>query len=1612
LVTLIGLAAAGAATAQTFNWNLNGTADWNVATDWTPSGPPNGGAVIASDTLAGSIIDFSSADTYTVSSFTDSGGFNMTGGTLTAGTVSVDGAFTLGGGEIDNAAITAGLGLNVTGSATLNGATINNNVDLSAGSLTISGGTTFASGLTTTIAASTALYWNQTSTLSNQNLNFTGWPGYVDVQGSNTLTLDTTTALSGNGIYLEGNAIVNNGSINASSGANNYITTTSFTNSGTLEASGGATFNVQPGSSWIAGGSIQSNGAGSILNLAGTLSLTSSAATPFSTSAGGVINLTGTLNNTGLTFDPTVNVTGTKNFVVTSGTISGGNLNHSSSLLITDGTLTGVTLDGGLNLTNIASGQVYIQGGTVFGAGGTTTLGSSSELHWNQTSTLSNQNLVFNAWPGYVNVEGSNVLTLDTTTNLSGNGIYLVGNSVVNNGSINASAGATNYVQTTSFSNSGTLEASGGATFNVEPTNAWVAGGSIQSNGAGSILNLAGTLSLTGSSATPFSTSAGGVINLTGTLNNTGLTFDPTVNVTGTKNFVVDGGTISGGNLDHSTALLISTGTLNGVTLDGGLNLTNIADGTAYIEGGTVLGAGGTTTIGSSSTLHWDQTSTLSNQTLNFTGWPGYVYVDSSYTLTLAPTTTVSGSGFYFYGNAIVNNTDINASSGANNYISPTTLTNGGTIQASGGAALEVSPTNFTNTGTVEASGGATLTLQPTEAWTASGTNDFQANGTGSILNLSGPMSLSSSSATPFSTSAGGVINLTGTLENTGLTFDPTVNVTGTQNFVLYGGTISGGNLDHSSSLLIRTGTLNGVTLDGGLNLTNIAGGTAYIEAGTVFGAGGTTTLGSSSELYWEQTSTLSNQNVVFTGWPGYIYVEGSNTLTLDTNTTLSGNGLYLYGNAIVNNGNINASSGANNDITPTSFTNNGTVEATGGATLDVAPGSAWTAGGSIQSNGAGSVLNMGGTFSLASSSAAPFSTSAGGAINLTGTLNNTGLTFDPTVNVTGTQNFVVDGGTITGGNLDHSSALLIKSGTLNGVSLDGGLNLTNIADGTAYIEGGTVFGAGGTTTIGPSSELYWEQTSTLSNQNVVFTGWPGYIYVEGSNTLTLDTNTTLSGNGLYLYGNAIVNNGAINASSGANNSIDPTSFTNGGTLEASGGATLNVQAGNTWTAGGSIQSNGAGSILNLGGTLVLTGSSATPFSTSAGGVINLTGTLNNTGLTFDPTVNVTGTQNFVVDGGTITGGNLDHSSSLLIRTGTLNGVTLDGGLNLTNIAGGTAYIEGGTVFGAGGTTTLGASSELYLEQTGTLSNQTVNFTGWPGYVYVSGSNTLTLDTNTTLSGNGLYLYGNAIVNNGNINASSGANNYIAPTTFTNGGTVQATGGASLNIQPTTFTNTGTLKASGSGSAISVSQTVFANAGTVDAEAGSTITFNNNISQSAGSMIANGTISVSQSSPTITINGGNVSGSGKIEASLENVSGTVSPGSPIGTLTLTGTYTQDASGKLVEDLGGSAPGSGYSVLTTSGAVTLGGTLDVQLVNGFTPTNGETFDIIDYGSRTGTFATVTFPTNGSWAISYLDSSDVVRLTVDGLTTTPGPDSLAVLAVGMAGLGTLIRRRTRR
>ena len=96
------------------------------------------------------------------------------------------------------------------------------------------------------------------------------------------------------------------------------------------------------------------------------------------------------------------------------------------------------------------------------------------------------------------------------------------------------------------------------------------------------------------------------------------------------------------------------------------------------------------------------------------------------------------------------------------------------------------------------------------------------------------------------------------------------------------------------------------------------------------------------------------------------------------------------------------------------------------------------------------------------------------------------------------------------------------------------------------------------------------------------------------------------------------------------------------------------------------------------------------------------------------------------------------------------------------------------------------------------------------------------------------------------------------------------------------------------------------------------------------------------------------------------------------------------------------------VATFKGGRSLGGTLDVVLYNGFVPSYGNSFEVLQYGQLSGDFGTVNYPAL-SGGLSWERTTSATAMTI---TVVPEPSTYAISAIATAGFASLMRWRKRR
>ncbi len=738
---------------------------------------------------------------------------------------------------------------------------------------------------------------------------------------------------------------------------------------------------------------------------------------------------------------------------------------------------------------------------------------------------------------------------------------------------------------------------------------------------------------------------------------------------------------------------------------------------------------------------------------------------------------------------------------------------------------------------------------------------------------------------------------------------------------------IDNGNTKASPVTMDIQGQANNLTIDGddslsfnnGTNLT--INGSSISNAGTI----SLNSLGNFTYLFIANGATLTGSGTVTMSNNPQNQVDGNGGATLTNKSTIQGVGQIGDHFALANQGTVNANvNGATLAVTQdtnATQTNSGIMEATNGGILQLrtsGSGSINNAGGTIKAVGTNSQVLLqasvtggtlttsgGGTFvqPVSTSSTLTTLTNSGtfsvlnnGTVNLSGTITNTG-TFQ--LNSTGslTDLFVPSAATLTG-----SGTVTMSNNSQNQVDGNGGATLTNQS---------TIHGVG---QVGPHF--------ALANQGTIDANVSGAALQVFSESGATDTNTgTLEA----------TNGGILLLDTSGSGSINNT----GGTIEAVG-ANSQVQF-----TGGTI--NGGTFKTSSGGTIVVPGSSgpyingvtnAGTISMQNGAYLNLLGNLTNNG-----TINVNSTGGYTVLFLPSTSVTLFGKGRIMLTNTPFSIIDGNGGLTFTN----QSTIQGGGQIGAH--FTFSNNGTLRVPASNTL-DITAPFTNFD-------SNTGTLTGGTYLV-TGTLQFTNAVINinSANITLSGSAAQIL------NQSNVNAMSNLLTNTSKGAFTVTAgqqyTTTLSGS----------FSNSGkvTVGKNSSFTVSCNPNFQcpyvQTGGTTTVDGTLRDNLAVSAVQIKGGKLFGTGTIAASVAS-SGAVTAGDA---LTKAGilsprTYTQNATGSLNIQIGGTTVGTQYSQLAVGNGASLNGTLNIKLINGFVPAVGDTFSILTTSALSGKFSTV-------------------------------------------------------
>ena len=283
-------------------------------------------------------------------------------------------------------------------------------------------------------------------------------------------------------------------------------------------------------------------------------------------------------------------------------------------------------------------------------------------------------------------------------------------------------------------------------------------------------------------------------------------------------------------------------------------------------------------------------------------------------------------------------------------------------------------------------------------------------------------------------------------------------------------------------------------------------------------------------------------------------------------------------------------------------------------------------------------------------------------------------------------------------------------------------------------------------------------------------------------------------------------------------------------------------------------------------------------------------------------------------------------------------------GLGVFNVTGGT-FIHG--------TNDTGRLFRIGEEGTGTLN---ISDTG----VVETSGNALTLGN--TATGNGTINLNGGLLQARRILGGPGSGTFNF-----NGGTLKA--GPNANADFMTGLTVANINASGAvidtgANSIGIAQPLLAGTGT----GGLT-------KLGTGALYLNG--DNTYTGPTL-VNAGTLGGSGSISGPVNvTANGTLAPGTSIGTLTINNSLT--LGGTTVMEVSKDGDVAASDLASVTGNLAFGGTLQVVVTGTNLLAINDTFNLFDWGTRSGSFTATNLPANYSWDLSQLAVDGTIRVT---------------------------------
>jgi T5SS/PEP-CTERM-associated repeat protein len=843
--------------------------------------------------------------------------------------------------------------------------------------------------------------------------------------------------------------------------------------------------------------------------------------------------------------------------------------------------------------------------------------------------------------------------------------------------------------------------------------------------------------------------------------------------------------------------------------------------------------------------------------------------------------------------------------------------------------------------------------------------------------------------------------------------------------------TLNGGTFTAPQSEFIGYGGAGTFNQNGGTNTIGVGSIGAFYLAGLA-NSSGTYNLNAGQLLSSKSEKIGEAGTGLFTQTGGINTISGTNNL--DIGDTATATGTYTAsGSAMLNVG------------------GNANVGVSGAGTLNVQTGASVNITGALNI-GAGDNVNLsGGTlrFNGYSRNATGVFTYTGGTVRLAG---NRVVNSDATiVDIFGALPAITTGRTLAiEGQVDVNANMSVNGGTLQGLSNSltfrigenaapaAQLSVSNgghvTAAGDATFGGVATSGAGGLSVSGAGSSFAAVGALTIGPHG------NGSMQVLNGGAVTSDSS---------LLGSVFNTSGNVLLSGTGSSWTIANSLTVGGT----GFGILAIGAGTTVSVGTSLSINSdASTVVNLNGGTLRFNTLSDPSNklNFNSGTLQLAGN-RSFGPGLDPVIDhffgasptiVTG-KNLTVEGvasiqpsspltlsgGTLTVGSLVDNGTFNFDSGTLN-ITQP---NVSTVITGTLNMN---LAGTGITTpiTTTDTSTININANNISLGNFASFIGFNNHGVLNvGANTISilsegyaqLGSLTTINGgtifavNGMYLSGGGnLVGSGTLSSRfTGASGSVVEAT----GTLaigDSTSAAGFNFDGELHTKQFTVTLNSSAPAglgnLTTLGTV-SSPGTLTATNGFVVDFDeaitgfgtiSSLNTLAKHATINGTVQGASAGQPITFTG-YIKGTG----TFTNVTfaGTFSPGlSP--TLTSAGNLAMASSNTLEMELGGTTAGSSYDEIQATGALALGGTLHVSLINGFVPVAGQSFDILDWGTLMGTFSSISLPTLSglTWNTSQLYTNGVISVASASLPGDFNHDGVVGAADYVAwrkGLGTV-------